>query len=62
MCYLVALTALSQLGSFGGTGLLPAPYDSLTVAALALALFFWAVRSGVRYLAVVPAPAPVAAE
>ncbi|MEU3713794.1 APC family permease [Streptomyces catenulae] len=62
VCYLAALTVLSQLGSFGGTGLLPAPYDSLTVAALALALFFWAVRSGTRYLKVVPAPAPVAAE
>ncbi|WP_425281973.1 APC family permease [Streptomyces albofaciens] len=49
--YLGALTVLSWLGSFGGSGRLPAPYDSLTVAVFALAVFFWAVRSGVRHLA-----------
>ncbi|MEV5481634.1 APC family permease [Streptomyces sioyaensis] len=48
--YLVALTVLSWLGTFEGSGRLPAPYDSITVAALALAVFFWAVRSGVRHL------------
>lgn len=48
--YLVALTLLSWLGTFEGSGRLPAPYDSLTVAVLALAVFFWAVRSGVRHL------------
>ncbi|MFF3743232.1 APC family permease [Streptomyces kronopolitis] len=55
--YLVALTLLSWLGTFEGSGRLPAPYDSLTVAALALAVFFWAVRSGVRHL---QAPRPAA--
>lgn len=50
--YLVALTVVSGLGTFEGSGLLPAPYDSITVAVLALAVFFWAVRSGVRHLAV----------
>lgn len=48
--YLLALTALSWLGTFKGSGHLPAPYDSLTVAAVALAVFFWAVRSGVGQL------------
>ncbi|MGD3110734.1 APC family permease [Streptomyces sp. YGL11-2] len=48
--YLLALTLLSWLGTFKGSGRLPAPYDSLTVAAVALAVFFWAVRSGVGQL------------
>ncbi|MEV4442900.1 APC family permease [Streptomyces sp. NPDC049577] len=48
--YLLALTGLSWLGTFRGSGRLPAPYDSLTVAAVSLAVFFWAVRSGVRHL------------
>ncbi|POX36911.1 amino acid transporter [Streptomyces sp. Ru73] len=48
--YLVALTVLSGLGTFEGTGLLPAPYDSIAVAVVATAVFFWAVRSGVRHL------------
>ncbi|MGW1376319.1 APC family permease [Streptomyces sp. NPDC002446] len=46
--YLLALTALSWLGTFEGSGRLPAPYDSIAVAVLALGVFFWAVRSGVR--------------
>lgn len=53
--YLIALTVISWLGTFEGSGRLPAPYDSITVAALAFAVFFWAVRSGVRHLAVSPA-------
>ncbi|GGX37270.1 amino acid transporter [Streptomyces noursei] len=55
--YLVGLTALSWLGTFKGSGHLPAPYDSLTVAAAALAVFFWAVRSGVGQLTAAPQPA-----
>ncbi|MEU3355978.1 APC family permease [Streptomyces sp. NPDC037389] len=48
--YLAVLTLLSWLGTFKGSGRLPAPYDSLTVALVALGVFFWAVRSGVRQL------------
>lgn len=48
--YLTVLTALSWLGTFKGSGRLPAPYDSFTVAAFALAVFFWAVRSGTGQL------------
>lgn len=44
--YLLLLTLLSWLGSFGGSDRLPAPYDSVTVAVLSCALFVWAVRSG----------------
>ncbi|MEV5510779.1 APC family permease [Streptomyces orinoci] len=45
--YLLALTVLSWLGSFKGSGRLPAPYDSLAVAGAALGIFYWAVRAGV---------------
>lgn len=44
------LTLLSWLGTFGGSGRLPAPYDSVTVGAVALIVFVWAVRSGVDHL------------
>ncbi|WP_374231017.1 hypothetical protein [Streptomyces sp. UNOC14_S4] len=49
--HLAALTVLSWLGTFKGSGRLPAPYDSFTVAAVSLAVFFWAVRSGVGHSA-----------
>jgi amino acid transporter len=49
--YLLALTLLSWLGTFKGAGRLPAPYDTLTVAGLGLAVFWWAVRSGRAHLA-----------
>ncbi|WP_235032234.1 APC family permease [Actinacidiphila yanglinensis] len=48
--YLAALTLLSWLGTFGGSGRLRAPWDSVTVAVLALAVFWWAVTAGVRRL------------
>lgn len=44
--YLVVLTVLSGLGSFGGAGRLPAPYDSVAVAVVSPLFFWWAVRSG----------------
>jgi amino acid transporter len=44
--YLVALTLLSAFGGFSGDGRLPAPYDSVVVAVVSLAVFWWAVRSG----------------
>jgi hypothetical protein len=48
--FLVLLTLLSWLGSFGGSGRLPAPWDSLAVAATSFAVFFWAVRAGTAWL------------
>jgi hypothetical protein len=44
--YLLVLTLLSWLGSFKGSGTLPAPWDSVVVGVVALAVFRWAVRSG----------------
>ncbi|GAA0399475.1 APC family permease [Streptomyces luteireticuli] len=61
LCYLSGLTLLSWLGTFKGSGRLPAPYDSLTVALFALGVFFWAVRSGIRHRTSAPRqPAPAA--
>ncbi len=56
--HLAVLTLLSWLGTFGGSGRLPAPYDSLAVAALAGAVFFWAVRSGADHLRTAPPAMP----
>ncbi|WP_436843520.1 APC family permease, partial [Streptomyces hundungensis] len=47
--HLAALTILSWLGTFGGSGHLSAPYDSVVVGALAFGVFFWAVRSGTAH-------------
>ncbi|MET9359741.1 APC family permease [Streptomyces sp. NPDC006632] len=52
--HLAALTLLSWLGTFGGSGELPAPYDSLVVGVVALAVFVWAVRSGRAHLRTAP--------
>jgi amino acid transporter len=52
--YLAAVALVSWLGSFKGTGRLPAPYDTVTVAALSLAVFWWAVRSGAAHLRSAP--------
>ncbi|HET6503100.1 MAG TPA: APC family permease, partial [Amycolatopsis sp.] len=48
--YIVALFVISGLGGFGGTGALPAPWDTLAVAAVSLVLFRWGVHSGHRHL------------
>ena len=53
--YLLVLTLLSWLGSFKGSDRLPAPYDSITVAVVSLAVFAWAVHEG-RNLPVLPKP------
>jgi amino acid transporter len=44
--YLIALAVLSALGdnAFGGHGTIPLPYDSVTVAAVALACYLWAIH------------------
>jgi len=38
---------LSYLGSFGGTGVLAHPYDTVVVAACALAIYYWGAATGV---------------
>lgn len=48
--YLVGLTALSAVGSFDGAGLVPAPWDSVVVAAFSLAIYVWGARAGTAYM------------
>ncbi|MFI6347918.1 APC family permease [Streptomyces sp. NPDC050560] len=48
--HLGALTLLSWLGTFEGSGRLRAPYDSVAVGAVSLAVFVWARRSGAAHL------------
>jgi hypothetical protein len=52
--YLAAMYALSALGSFGGLLLIPAPWVSVVVAAVALAIYGWAVRSAVTHMTADP--------
>jgi amino acid transporter len=54
--YLLGLTLLSWLGTFKGSGDVPAPYDSVLVAALALVIFVVAVRAGRSQMAANPPP------
>jgi amino acid transporter len=56
--YLLVLLLLSGIGSFGGAGLVPAPWDSVIVAVVGLVSFVLGVRAAERHLAVHPAPEP----
>jgi amino acid transporter len=56
VAYLGLVLAMSAIGSkdFEGTGAIPAPWDSVIVAVIALAAWLAGVRSGQRYLAAHP--------
>lgn len=54
--YLIVIFVLSALGSFGGQNLIPAPWDSLVVAACALVMYYWAVRAGQSYMETAGSP------
>jgi amino acid transporter len=56
--YLAAILAVSAMGSFGGAGLIRAPWDSVIIAAIGLVSFVFGVRAAQRHLAVHPAPRP----
>jgi amino acid transporter len=47
----IVIIVLSRFGSnmFGGTNAIPAPWDSLVFAVVALAFYYWGYVSGVRY-------------
>ncbi|MFF7634450.1 APC family permease [Kitasatospora sp. NPDC008050] len=49
--WLLALLVFSAIGGFGGSNLVPKPYDSFAVGGCGLAVFFWGVRSGRSHLA-----------
>ncbi|MCL6596281.1 MAG: amino acid permease [Firmicutes bacterium] len=44
--FLVAIGIVSYIGSFGGTGLIPSPWDEILVAALGLGAFYVGVAQG----------------
>jgi hypothetical protein len=46
LSYEALLLGVSAIGTFGGSGVLPAPWDSLVVGLGALAVYRWAIRSG----------------
>jgi amino acid transporter len=48
--YLMGLTVVSALGSFGGAHVLVAPWDSVVVAVFALVIYGWGARSGTAYM------------
>lgn len=49
--YLATLYLVAWAGSFGGSGLLAAPWDSVVAGVLGLAVYHWGVRSGGAYQA-----------
>lgn len=50
LAYLAVLYAMSAIGGFGGLHLIPSPWDSIAVAALAAGLYIWGTQSGIRYM------------
>lgn len=57
--YLVAILIVSFVGSFHGEAWIPAPWDSVVVAAIGVAGFVAGTRAADRYLAENPAPEPL---
>jgi amino acid transporter len=50
IAHLAFLYLMSTLGSFEGSGRIPAPWDSVIVAVVSLGVYFWGVASGTAYL------------
>ena len=46
--FYVLVMGVSYLGTFGGIGAIPHPWDSITVALIALLVYQWAVMTGLR--------------
>jgi amino acid transporter len=60
VAYLALILLMSAIGSkdFEGNGAIPAPWDSVVIAVIALAAWLAGVQGGQRYLAAHPAPDP----
>ncbi len=60
VAYLALVLLMSAVGSSGflGTNAIPAPWDSVVIAVVALAAWLAGVRAGRAHLAVNPAPEP----
>ncbi|PSR23904.1 MAG: APC family permease [Sulfobacillus acidophilus] len=46
LVYMVFMLLWSKLGTFGGTGTIPAPWDEIGVVVVSIPFFYWAVSSG----------------
>ncbi|MFC7394905.1 APC family permease [Scopulibacillus cellulosilyticus] len=46
--YYIMIFVFSFLGTFGGKGIIPAPWDTIIVAACALGIYYWGVHSGLK--------------
>jgi hypothetical protein len=56
--YLLAVLLMSGIGTFGGAGVISAPWDSVMVAVIGLVAFEIGVRAAVAHLRLHPAPEP----
>lgn len=50
VAYLLVIYGMSAIGSFGGLGLIRAPWDSVILAVIAAGLYIWGARSGTAYM------------
>ena len=50
IAYIAFVYGVAAIGSYGGAGWIPQPWDSIVVAVGALAAYFWGVRAGSAYL------------
>lgn len=50
VAYIVGTYVFSAIGSFDGAGWIAAPWDTIIVAVLSLACYFWGVRASRRYM------------
>lgn len=59
IAYLAAVFLMSWIGGFGGRDWIGRPWDSVVVAAIALAAYLWGVAEAGRYLRSTPPQGPV---
>ena len=46
--FYVLVMVVSYLGTFGGIGAIPHPWDTLLVGVVSFGVYLWAARSGLR--------------
>ena len=54
VAYLAFVYLVSGVSSFGGAGLIPAPWDNVVVVVASLAFYFWGVRAGTAFMSASP--------
>ncbi|TCP23818.1 amino acid transporter [Scopulibacillus darangshiensis] len=46
--YYIMVLVMSGIGTFGGKAIIPAPWDTILVAVLALGIYYWGVNTGLK--------------